>query len=217
MVAVDGTGGAIHGTKAHTGEIGLLGILGSALLVASSLEAAIGVTGWQLAAELVSRFSLLLFVIAMTVEPVGRLIPLRTVRALGRERAGFILAFGFSATTSLACLSAPYALKIAALSGPVIAYCGVTGFVLSTMLASGHPATIRILGRPAWRAMRRVAAAYFWVAFTLIGLDHVIGPHRPDNWYGSSLLLLVAAVLIRFSDALVTHLRRLPPPPVKAL
>jgi len=217
MVAVDGTGGAFHGTKAHTGEIVLLGSLGSGLLVATSVEAVSGTTGWQLAAELVSRFSLLLFVIAMTVESVGRLIPLHTVRALGGERAGFIFAFALSAATSLACLGAPYVLRNVALSGPVIAYCGMTAFVLSIMLASGHPASIPILGRPVWRAMRRVAAVYFWVAFTLIGLDHVIGPHRPDNWYGSSLLLLVAAVLIRFSDALVTRFHRLPPPPAKAL
>jgi hypothetical protein len=212
MVVVDSHGAVETREKTHTGEIVLLGILGSGVLVATSLAAADGAAGWQLAAELASRFSLLLFVIAMTVEPIARLARVPTVQALGRERGGFMLAFGLSAGVSLACMSAPYLLKIEAPSAPVIVYCGLTGFILLVTLLAGHPATIRFLGAPAWRALQRVGTAYFWIAFTLIGVDHVVGPHRPNNWYGLSLLLLVAAVLIRFGDTFLTHLRRVRPP-----
>jgi hypothetical protein len=196
------------GEKTHSGEIVLLGVLGSLLLVAVSLRVASAAPGWQLAAELTSRFSLLLFVIAMTIEPVARLVHLPTLRALGRERGGFMLAFGLSAAISLACVLAPYVLGLSNPSAPALVYCGMTGFIVAVVLLAGHPATTRILGASSWRAMQRVATAYFWVAFTLIGVDHVIGPHRPDHWYGYALLLLVVAVLVRFGDTLVTHLQR---------
>ena len=210
MVAIDRPDREVPREKTHTGEIVLLGTTGSCLLAFVSLWVADG--SWQLAAELASRFSLMLFVIAMMVEPVARLIPVSTVRALGRERGGFMLAFCLSAAVSLACLAAPYLLNAEPLSAPAIAYCALTSFILAVTLLSGHPATIRFLGGPAWRAMQRVSTAYFWIAFTLIGVDHVVGPHRPNSWYGLSLLLLVAAVLVRFADALVAHLRRSPPP-----
>jgi hypothetical protein len=213
MVAVDDPGSMPELERRHSGEIVLLGVLGSALLVGTSLRSAAGLEAWQLAAELTLRFSMLLFVIAMTVEPISRLLRAPSVRALGRERGGFMLAFGLAAATSLACVSAPYVLKIAAPSPPALVYCAMTGLILLVLLLASHSATIRILGAPAWRAMQRIATAYFWIAFALIGFDHVIGPHRPDHWYGYCLLLLVAALLVRFGDTLVTHLHRSPPPP----
>jgi hypothetical protein len=211
MTAVENPARALRSEKTHSGEIVLLGLAGATLLVAISLRSADGVAAWQLAAELTSRFSTLLFIVAMTVEPISRLVPTPTLQDFGRERGGFMLAFGLSAATSLACVAAPYVLGIATPSPPAIIYCTLTSSILAVMLLAGHPATMRMLGAPAWRAMQRIATAYFWIAFTLIGFDHVVGPHRPDHWYGYSLLLLVAAVLIRFGDTLVTHVRRLPP------
>ena len=55
--------------------------------------------------------------------------------------------------------------------------------------------------------MQRVATAYFWLAFTLAGIGHLVGPHRTDNWHGVSLMLLVGALLIRFADTFVAHWR----------
>jgi hypothetical protein len=208
MVAINDPRRIAASEKTHSGEIVLLGTFGSFLLVATALRVTEGISGWQLAAELTSRFSLLLFVIAMTVEPVSRLVRVPTLQALGRERGGFMLAFGLSAAVSLACVLAPYVLRIATPSAPALVYCAMTGLIVAVVLLAGHPATARILGAPAWRALQRVGTAYFWVAFTLIGVDHVVGPHRPDHWYGYALLLLVVAVLVRFCDTLLVHHHR---------
>jgi hypothetical protein len=155
--------------------------------------------------QTVSRFSLLLFVAAMLVEPLGRLIP--AMQSLGRERASLTLAFAAASGVSLACLAAPEMLSGVAMTLPAAAYCMFTALILVVMLLSAHPATIRYLGAPAWRALHRVATSYFWIAFALTGIDHLYGPHRQDDWYGFSLLLLTGALLIRFANSFLQHRR----------
>jgi hypothetical protein len=44
--------------------------------------------------------------------------------------------------------------------------------------------------------------SYFWLAFISEDLRHIYGPHRPDDYYGLSLLLLVGALFLRFASAL---------------
>lgn len=209
MVAIDSTYEANEVTPAgRTGAIVLFAFLGSAVLAAASLSvSATPVAGWHLATEMVSRFSLVIFVAAMIVEPIARLIPSAATRALGRARGSLILAFAAASAASLVCVVAPYELSGESLSLPAVAYSGFTAMILVVMLFSAHPSMMRNLGGPAGRAMQRIATTYFWVVFTIAGLEHLIGPHRPDNWYGFSMLLLVAAVLLRFTDTLVAHWR----------
>jgi len=210
MVALDSSHIAVEvpeGT-AHTGQIVLFSVLISALVAAAALT--VGATdgsGWALAAEMVSRLSLLIFVAAMMVEPVARLIPSRATRAAARERHSLILGFAAAAAMSLICTVAPSRLGGEPLTVPTIAYCVLTAGILVVMLFSGHPATMRFLGAPAWRSLQRISTAYFWLAFALTGVSHLIGPHRPDSWHGFSLLLLVSALLIRFADTFFLHLR----------
>lgn len=190
----------------HTAHIVLFAFLGSALLAAASLVvfAADG-NGWAMAAQMVSRFSLLLFVAAMSAEPVARLVP--PLRALGRERASLTLAFAASSFVALLCVVAPSQLGGEAMSAPAVAYCVLTGLILVVMLFSAHPATLRRLGAPAWRALQRIATSYYWLVFVITGLSHLVGPHRPDAWYGFSLLLLTATLLLRFADSFLAHWR----------
>ncbi|HEY4943475.1 MAG TPA: hypothetical protein VII56_18740 [Rhizomicrobium sp.] len=213
MVAID-SAQDMPATRAaetsHTGQIVLLGFLAASLLVAASLvlNTANGSdSGWHVAAEMVSRFSLLLFAAAMSVEPLARLIPLQVMQAAGRERGSLTLAFAAAAAVALFCVAAPSQLNGESMSAPAIAYCFMTAIILVVMLFSAHPTTIRLLGAPAWRALHRIATAYFWIAFTITGLEHLIGPHRPDVWYGFSLLLLVGTLLLRFTDSFVAHWR----------
>jgi hypothetical protein len=193
---------------AHTGQIVLFAFLGSALLAAASviLNVSDG-NGWRVAAEMVSRFSLLLFVAALVVEPLARLILTQFMQAVGRERGNLTLGFAAASAVALACLAAPSNLGGEGMSAPAMAYCALTTMILVVMLFSGHPATIRWLGAPAWRALQRIATSYFWLVFTLAGLEHLVGPHRPDGWYGFSLLLLTAALLLRFADSFMAYWR----------
>jgi len=99
------SGNPLAGTS-HTGAIVLFGFLGSALLATASLVLADG-DGWRAAAEMVSRLSLILFVAAMIVEPLGRLVPVRALGAIGRERGSFTLAFAAASAAALVCVAAP--------------------------------------------------------------------------------------------------------------
>ncbi len=211
MVALDNTydsPGAVRADTARTVLIVLFALLGSALLAAGALIVdRAGGFGWRLAAETVSRFSLVLFVAAMVVEPLARIFPAVPLRAIARERAGLVLAFAMAAIVSLVCVAAPSYLGGDRMSVPAVFYSAITAAILVVMLFSAHPATKRFLGAPAWRTLQRIATSYFWLVFVLTGLDHLVGPHRPDAWFGASLLILTGAVLIRFADALVFKLR----------
>lgn len=210
MIAVENTHIApeIRGETPHTGQVVLFALLISALIAVTSLMlGAENGYGWSQAAEMVARFSLLLFVAAMIVEPVARLLPSRATKAAGRERGNLILGFVAASVVSLVCMVAPSHLGGEPMAAPAIAYCLLTGSILVAMLFSSHPATIRFLGKPAWRTLQRIATTYFWLAFALTGMSHLIGPHRPDDWHGFSLLLLVGALLVRFADTFLAHYR----------
>jgi hypothetical protein len=192
----------------HTGRVVLFSILISAVVAAGAMNmASDGMSPWSSAAEMVSRFSLILFVAAMVVEPIARLIPTDVTEAVARERPSLMIGFAFATAASLACLMAPVYLGTEKLAGPVTVYSAMTAAIVVVLLSSSHPITKRVLGERAWRTLQRIATAYFWVAFSLIGIDKMVGPHRPDSWHGISLMLLVGALLIRFMDTLVAHHR----------
>jgi hypothetical protein len=194
--------------RPHAGTVALFSVLISALIAVAAMNAVPdGVTPWAYAAEMVSRFALVLFVAAMVVEPVGRLIPIDATGAAARERPSLMFGFAFATAVSLGCLMAPVYFGTEKLAGPVTVYSALTGFIVLVLLSSSHPATKRFLGERAWRTLQRIATAYFWLAYSLILLDKAVGPHRPDNWPGIALLLLVGALLVRFVDTLVTHVR----------
>jgi hypothetical protein len=211
MVALDSSHDIPSAARAetpHTGTVVLFSILISAVVAAGAMNlASDGMSPWGFAADMVARFSLLLFVAAMVVEPIARLIPTDATEAAARERPSLMIGFAFATAVSLGCLMAPVYLGTEKLAGPVTVYAALTGFIVVVMLISSHPVTLRLLGERAWRTLQRIATAYFWVAFSLVGIDKMVGPHRPDSWHGISLLLLVGALLIRFMDTLVAHVR----------
>src|ERR1700712_1556906 len=185
---------------AHTGGIVLFALVASALLATAAVVTAQG-SGWSMAAPMVSRFSVLLFVAAMVVEPLARLIPVRAMRLLGRERGSLTIVFAAASALSLACLAAPSLLGGERMPMAATAYCVMTAMVLVVMLFSGHPAAARNFGAAAWRALHRISTSYFWAVFMIAGIEHLVGPHLPDRWYGFSLLLLVGALMLRFANS----------------
>ena len=99
------------------------------------------------------------------------------------------------------------------MSSPIIRYCngpfcGKSNRLAEELLEVGYANVRRHqLGAPVWRALQRIATSYFWMVFVITGIEHLYGPHRPDDWYGFSLLTLTAALLIRFADSFVQHRR----------
>ena len=211
MVAIDSSHDLAESRQAaagHTGTIVMFGLAVAVLLAAASLLVTQDIeNGWHVAADMVGRFSLLLFVAAMSVEPLARLIPHAAIKNIGRERASLTLAFVASSGVALMCLIVPSQLGGEAMTAPAIAYCILTGSILAVMLFSTHPATALGGDAPAWRAVQRIATSYFWLVFVLTGIEHLVGPHRPDMWPGFSLLLLTVTLLLRFTDSFVAHWR----------
>jgi hypothetical protein len=209
MVAIETSAPPRPPGTAHAGGVLLFALLGMALLVTASLVVADG-NGWRVASDMTSHFALLLFVAAMIVEPLARLVPRAPLQAAARERPSLMLAFIGVSAASLACLAAPWLLFGEHLPITSAAYCFLGAIILFVMLFSAHPATMRLLGAPAWRTMQRIATSYFWIVFVLVGIDGIVGPHIPDPWPGFSLLLLAATVLLRFADAFIAFLKTPP-------
>jgi len=210
MVALDTTfvaSGDARAPAPHTAPIVLVAL--AAALAVAVASYAVGDDGfrWRNAAEMVSRFSLLVFVAAMVVEPLSRLFRISATKAMARERGSLILAFAMVSIVSLACAMTPSQLDSSKMPLPALVYAVPTGGILLVMLFSSHPATKKFLGAPAWRTMQRIATTYFWLVFTLTALDHIVTPNQTDRWWGISLLLLAGAVLVRFADALLFKLR----------
>lgn len=209
MVAIGSSFDVPHTARAktpHTATIVVFALQCSALLVAASFVLNAG-HAWGTAATMTSRFATVVFALAMVVEPIGRLFPVRFTQAAAQERSGLMLGFVVTSFVSLGCLLAPSQLHSQEMSVPAVAYAAFTSLILIVMLFSSHPATVRLIGAPVWRSLQRIAMAYFWMVFVLIGIDHMVGPHRPDGWHGFAVLLLVGALLIRFADAFMIQLR----------
>jgi hypothetical protein len=55
------------------------------------------------------------------------------------------------------------------------------------------------------RVLLATAAVYFWLCYCLMALARISGPHRPDDFYGLSLCLMVVGLLARYADRWVSH------------
>lgn len=204
MVAIDGSMALSHpaGAGRRTGTIVLAAAAGAVLAaLAGAVFDPIDGTGWTVAAVTASRVSSLIFVTALIAEPLSRLAPSSFTRTVAAERDGLLLGFIASAALALTFELVPSLSGDAIMADTTIVYCGFTGAILAILFFTSHPAVDRILGRPARRAMLRIAIGYFWTVFLFTGIGHMIGPHRPDHWNGFSVLMLVGAIFVRFADA----------------
>lgn len=158
--------------------------------------------GVRYAAQMVFRASSVVFLLYYLAQPLARLIPTRPTLALARQRMGLALAFAGSYAVFVACSLAPDYMNGAPVALTTLGFAIFSAVVLSVMLMGeyGGRATDPAW-RAAWRAMESIGVAYFWVVYAVSDLDHLSGPHRPDGFYGASLVVLCLAVLVRFADA----------------
>ncbi|HEY0105369.1 MAG TPA: hypothetical protein VGB91_04740 [Rhizomicrobium sp.] len=207
MVAIDSARHALPADPDRRGGIVLAAFAVCALLAALSWLLAVDGNGWALASNMVSRFSLLLFVALVTVEPVARLVPIALTKMAARAQGGLVLGFITAQALALLFLVAPSRLVEGRLALQTVAFCAVTACILVVFALVSLKMVERRFGGPATRTLRGIANAYFWLVFVLTGLEGSIGPHRPDSWYGISLLLLTFALLVRFADAFAAQRR----------
>ncbi|MGZ5932058.1 MAG: hypothetical protein ACXWLW_07865 [Rhizomicrobium sp.] len=189
-----------HKGAPHGGALIFIAFIVSAVLAAFSLIVTSG-DGSRAAGELVTRFALLIFVSFLLVGPLARLFPTRFLRAVAQERENLRLAFVTTFAVSLACIIAPVELSGANLSAGAFFYFGFNSMVLIVTMFTARRATVRLLGLPAWRAIRTIATAYFWLAFALSDVARLSGDTDGNGWYMFSLIVLIGTLL----TALAAH------------
>lgn len=145
--------------------------------------------------ETARRVSALLYVAFLAARPVKALgfVGSLDLAALSK---GFAIAFA----TYLGLLVLPYVVEARPMPVLTVLFCIVNAAGLSALLWSLPRRQDAGAGRNRTLAfIRGLMVAYFWMSFAAVAIAHLYGPYRgTDGFYGLSLLLLVAALVLRF-------------------
>jgi hypothetical protein len=167
--------------------------------------------GLRFGNQLAWRFACLVFFAAAIAGPVTRLVPWEWLRRAGQERHQLIWGFCASIGVYLASLIVPNTLTPVSLDHEGLT-AGMALFVIFgaalTMVIAYVASPRSNLGEQSRKTLLAVGMSYFWLAYALTALSHLSGPHRPDGFYGASLILMLAALLMRFVDNFVKKMRQ---------
>ena len=193
-----------------------------AVLLVTLLALAVFATGFALrdfsdngvrfGTQLVWRFNSLLFFAALVAGPLGRLVP--RLRPLADQGRPLLQGFCAAMAVYVAAIVAPNLFTVSdgvrpgGITAGMTFFVAFTGSVTLVLAAAVNRSLCQHVGRKACRAMLGLAAVYFWLCYSLIGLAHISGPHRPDIYYETSVMLMVAALLVRFAEHFVSHWNR---------
>ncbi len=181
-------------------------MLTSGILVLAALTIR-DASGWGVAADDLWRFSVFAFAAAVIWEPIATLFPRGARAGSGRETGVAVAAFAVTYATYLVFSFAPFWL---AKTEPLIGI-RVFGLLAATaclvLAISALPRWPGTFGQPLRRGAQVLMLGFFWMSFAICDLDHLYGPHRPDRFFGISVLVLVAALLLRFAASFVRTMK----------
>ena len=174
-----------------------------ALVIGAILFRGFAENGFRLGSQLAWRYASLVFFAALVAGPVCRLAARVFPSLTPPESLGRKLIWGFCASYGVYLLSVflPNVIQLSPGATLMVLFGGSVALVMALTAAP-----LKRLGdRPVIPArFRRVllgtAAGYFWLCYALMGLARIYGPHRPDAFYGISLCLMVAGLLVRYAD-----------------
>lgn len=207
MVALDNS--AIFGSLSRAPRLKVtLGPLGggialiAALLVFGAIVArGFGENGLRLGSMLAWRFACLVFFAALVCGPVCR-IGSRLFHTACPESLSRKLVWGFCASYGVYLLSVflPNVIRLSAGATLMTLFGGSVVMIMAATIAPITRHGRALIGEKTRRTMLATAAGYFWLCYALMALARISGPHRPDAWYGFSLVLMVTALLVRYAD-----------------
>ena len=167
--------------------------------------------GLRFGNQLAWRFASLVYFAAIVAGPVMRLIPWSRLRPSTNVERQLIWGFCASVGVYLVSLIVPNTLTLPSLDHEGLTFgmalFAIFGAALTIVIAyvtSPQPS----LGDQSRRAILATGLSYYWLAYMLIGLSHLSGPHRPDGFYGFSVMLMLTALLIRFADNFIAKRRQ---------
>ena len=178
--------------------------LGSFLLVMGAIVVrGFAENGFRLGSQLGWRYASFIFFLALIGGPLCRTVTRFFPNLPAPESLSRKLVWGFCLSYGIYLLSVfiPNVIRPSAGAALMVLFGG--GVVL-VMAVTAAP--LARLGRPPVIAnnIRRVllglCAIYFWLCYSLMALARISGPHRPDDYYGISLCLMVVGLLARYAD-----------------
>ena len=178
--------------------------LGSALLVLGAiLMRGFAENGFRLGSQLAWRYASFIFFLALIGGPLCRIAARLFPRRSPPDSLSRRLVWGFCISYGIYLLSVfiPNVIQPSAGAALMVMFGG--GVVL-VMAVTAAP--LARLGRPPVlpnnirRVLLGTAAIYFWLCYSLMALARISGPHRPDDYYGISLCLMVVGLLVRYAD-----------------
>jgi len=159
--------------------------------------------GFRLGSQLAWRYTSFVFFAALAAGPVCRILARHISGFAFPENLSRKLVWGFCASYAVYLLSVllPNVIRLSAGAILVTAFSGGVALAMAVTAAPlrrlGGPA---LIGNKTRRVLLGTAAIYFWLCYALMALARISGPHRPDAYYGISLGLMVAALLLRYAD-----------------
>lgn len=155
--------------------------------------------GWRTATRHTAQVAFPLFLLAFVASSLARLWPGPRSRALVARRRALGLAFATAQLVHGVTILL-YARQAKGVLDPDPSFvAGAIGFAfVGAMAATSSDAAMRRLGAPAWRALHRTGQ---WVLAVIFAVTYGGRVARDPAWW-PGLLLLVAALAIRFAAAL---------------
>lgn len=179
----------------------------AAALLAITSYARSGPDSWGASTDLVLRFAILGFPFAIASGPLGRLILGSADWRVGRWSRMGLLSFAAVYAVFILCVALPYFATSAHMPLATTGFCFFNGFIVCVLAITASEHFSNAVGNRTVDTLNRVSISYFWLVFAFADVAHLYGPHRPDGFFGLSLSLLVAAVLVRFADAFIQKLK----------
>ena len=214
MAVVDSNAGSASGPQpvfnVKVPVAWIIGLASAAMALLVMARHGFDDAGLRLASESAWRFASIVFFAAAVAGPLCRLIPYSGMKALNFCRRQLIWSFTASYAVFLGVTLLPNTLggvthEDATFGMTLFALFGGGAAMVMAYAASREAASH--LGEKSRRALLTVAGSFFWLTYALTGLAHLSGPHRPDNFYGFSLSLMILALLVRFADRFVAKVR----------
>jgi hypothetical protein len=155
-----------------------------------------GVNAFGVAIETTRRASTLLFAAAFAAWPLGRL-------GLGRgwfDAEALTSAFAIAFLVYLGSIAAPYLLSLSVMPVLTALFCVLNATCIGVLHWATRATRSSKTNVRSHAVIYALVTAYFWISFSIVAIAHLYGPHQPDGFYGFSLCLLIAGLLLRFAN-----------------
>jgi hypothetical protein len=177
---------------------------GSLLLVFGAILArGFAENGFRLGSQLAWRYGCFIFFLALVGGPVCRIAARLFPRRSFPDGISRRLVWGFCASYGIYLLSVfiPNVIHPSIGAALMVLFGGGVALVMAVTAAPlarlGHSP---IIPNKIRRGLLCICAIYFWLCYSLMALARIYGPHRPDHYYGISLCLMIAGLLVRYAD-----------------